>query len=173
MATPSTTPPNSPRSTAQPSDSGSELKWSFVATPQETREAHPYKCKDEFTKGFGYFALHSLCLVAFNGGLAYGVNYLKGKPVIPLTSAALSALSQSVIHHTLIDGRSWAQGWNIRRVDMFSLEKLQAVITGVILTPFITYYGSKTLCHQQIRVLPTIGMSVLGAVALTCLEMSH
>lgn len=150
------------------------LTDSITTTSQETKNRNPYKCQDEFINGLKYFTIHGLCLVAINGGIAAGINYFSGKTVIPMKSAGLSALSQTTIHLLMIDGRSWREGWNIRRgSDMLGIEKVFAIVSGLFLTPFITYYGSKSLLHQKIGVLPTISFSLLGAVALTGFEMSR
>lgn len=170
MSEPST-PPSSPRG-QQPN----ELKGSIIlGTPKKVRQSNPYDCKEEFPKGLQYFLIHALCLVAINSGISAGVNYFKGREVIPIKGAILSSLAQTSIHYLMVDGLSWGMGCTIRKLGsgMVSPEEWRAVILGGLLTPILTYYGTRTLFHHKITVLPTILFSGIGAIALTGFELSR
>lgn len=165
-----TTPPNSPRNPPE----GSWLSR-VSTTPKkkrETRNTPPYDCPSIFQKGMKHFFIHGLCIVAVNGGIALATNYFKGKEVIPLKIATLSAGVSAGLHHLLIDGRSCIEKRDIRtEVPYMGKEKLFAIAISLLSTPFITYGCANYLMHSKITVLPTILLSASGAVTLFRAEL--
>lgn len=163
MAERSTTPPPS-------------LKNSWLpTTPNKDRtggSGTPYDCPGVSRQGLKYFAVHTLCIIAINGTIALTVNYFKGKQVIPLKVAALSSGISAGVHHLFLDGRACYEKRNIRKeVTFMGMEKIFSVAMSLLFTPFLTYGCANYLMKAQIKVLPTIVMSVTGAVTLFCAEL--
>lgn len=119
-----------------------------------------------------YFVIHGLCIVAINGLIALTANYFKGRQVIPLKVAVFSAGVSAGVHHLMLDGRSCIEKRDIRRqVPLMGMEKVFAVAVSLLSTPFITYGCVNYLMKAEIKVLPTILLSVSGAATLFCAEL--
>lgn len=118
-----------------------------------------------------HFGIHLIALMALNGSIASIVNYFKGRPVIPLKGALMEGAIQAGIHFIVMEGRSWKNKHSIRYAEaMLTMEKLQSVAMGILLTPPITYYGVKALPPKKLNVLPTPIFAGLGGVTLSILE---
>lgn len=145
-------------------------------TPKKSSKAAkagvPYSCGKYFVPGMKHFAVHLVALMVLNGSIAAGINYFKGRPVIPLKGALMEGAIQGGLHFLVMEGRSWKNTYSIRYADsMLTLDKLESVIIASVLTLPLTYYGVKTLLHQKINILPTLVFSGMGAVTLSILEL--
>ncbi|QVL56766.1 MAG: hypothetical protein KFB93_05120 [Simkaniaceae bacterium] len=152
----------------------SDLKGSWISTPtkQRTKSTEPYKCPSVFRKGMEYFVIHGLCIIAINGIIAVSTNYFKGRQVVPLKVAVLSAGVSAGVHHLMLDGRSCIEKRDIRReVPLMAMEKIFAIGISLLSTPFITYGCVNYLMKAEIKVLPTILLSVSGAATLFGAEL--
>lgn len=153
----------------------SDLARSWISTPNKDRKplTDPYNCPSVFRKGFEYFVIHGLCIIAINAMIGLPINYFKGKEVIPLKVGALSAGISAGVHHLLLDGRACIEKRDIRKqVTIMGMEKIFAIAMALLSTPFLTYGCANYLMKTQIKVLPTIILSTVGAGALFIAELT-
>lgn len=168
-------PSGSPRTPPQSRRTESLTDSLLSLTPQKAsiagKAAVPYSCGKYFIPGIKHFGIHLIALMVLNGSIASAVNYFKGRPAIPLKGALMEGAIQAGIHFLVMEGRSWNNAHSIRYAEsLLTIEKLQSVAIGLLLTPPITYYGVKALLHPKINVLPTLIFTGLGGATLSILE---
>lgn len=148
--------------------------FSTLKKDRKTKEVTPYTCPSVFRKGMEHFVIHGLYIVAINGMIALTTNYFKGKQVIPLKVAALSAGISVGVHHLMLDGRACIEKRDIRReVPWMGMEKIFAIVASLLSTPFLTYGCVNYLMKSEIRILPTLLLSGFGAVTLFLAEIKN
>ncbi len=147
-------------------------RWSnSISTPEGKRRETTYVCPNVFWKGMKYFTIHALVLVTVNSGTSILMNYFRGREVIPLKVAILSAGTMAGMHHLMLDGRACIEARDIRaEILLMGVEKLIAVGMAILLSPFITYGCANYLMKSKIKILPIVLLAGVGGTSLFVAE---